>query len=243
MDEKDVVRQFLRATPSKFDALTLSLEQYTDLDKVSLDEIIGYFTVHELRLKERESREEEQTLLAKPLNKMKLTSEEESSSRGRGHHRGRDRGRRRGHGRQRHPGNEEEKEKKTFDKSSIQCYNCQNYGHFAYECRNPKREREDQAYVANLAPTLAQTPQAPAPVATSSLLMAIEEAQNDFLLQGLEIDRPTSDLWYLDIDVTNHMTGQRNFFTTLDELPDSFVKFGDDFCVEIKGRGSVVVKR
>ena len=53
--------------------LSLSLEQYADLDKVSLDEIIGSFTVHELRLKERESREEEQTLLAKALNKTKLT--------------------------------------------------------------------------------------------------------------------------------------------------------------------------
>ena len=36
MEERDVVMRFLRATPSKFDALTLSLEQYGDLDKVSL---------------------------------------------------------------------------------------------------------------------------------------------------------------------------------------------------------------
>ena len=183
MDDKDVVGRFLRATQSKFDALTLSLEQYADLDKVSIDEIIGSFTVHELWLKERESREEEHTLLAKALNKTKLTSEEESSSRGRGRHRGRSKGRGRGHGRGRHSGNEEEKEKKTFDKSSIQCYNCQKYDHFAYECRNPKREREDQAYVANSAPTLVQTPQAPAPATMSSLLMAIEEARSDFLLQ------------------------------------------------------------
>ena len=49
---------------------------------MSLNEIIGSFTVHELRLKERESCEEEQTLLAKALNKTKLMSEEESSSRG-----------------------------------------------------------------------------------------------------------------------------------------------------------------
>ena len=34
MEEKEVVRRFLRATPAKFVALTLSLE----LDKVSLDE-------------------------------------------------------------------------------------------------------------------------------------------------------------------------------------------------------------
>ena len=101
MEERDVVRRFLRAKPSKFDALTLSLEQYGDLDKVSLDEIIGSLTVHEMRLQERESREEEQALLTKALSKVKLSTEDESSSRGKGRHRGRGRGRGRGcgHGR------------------------------------------------------------------------------------------------------------------------------------------------
>ena len=48
MEKKEVVRRILRATPAKFDALTLSLEQYSELDKVSLDEVIGSLTVHEL---------------------------------------------------------------------------------------------------------------------------------------------------------------------------------------------------
>ena len=95
MEEKEVVRRFIRVTPSKFDALTLSLEQYGELDKVSLDEVIDSLTVHELRLKERESCEEEQVLLAKAISKAK-SSTEESSSRGRGRHRGQGRGRGRG---------------------------------------------------------------------------------------------------------------------------------------------------
>ena len=78
MEEKEVVRRFLRATPAKFDALTLLLEQYGGLDKVSLDKLIGSLTVHELRLKERESREEEQVLLAKAMSKTKFSNEEES---------------------------------------------------------------------------------------------------------------------------------------------------------------------
>ena len=82
MDEKEVVKQFLWVTPFKFDALTLSLEQYGDLDKVSLDEVIGSLTIHELQLRERESREEEQALLIKALSKAKLSTEDESSSRG-----------------------------------------------------------------------------------------------------------------------------------------------------------------
>ena len=68
MEEKDVMLRFLRVTPSKFDALTLSLEQYDDLEKVSLDEVVSSLTVHELQLKEHESCEEEQVLLAKALS-------------------------------------------------------------------------------------------------------------------------------------------------------------------------------
>ena len=94
MEEKEVMCRFLRATPAKFDALTLSLEEYGELDKVSLDEVIGSLTVHELHLKEYESCEEEQVLLAKALSKAKISSKEESSSRGRGRHHGRGRGRR-----------------------------------------------------------------------------------------------------------------------------------------------------
>ena len=48
MEEKEVVQRFLRATSTKFDALTLSLEQYGELDKVSLDGVIGSLTIHEL---------------------------------------------------------------------------------------------------------------------------------------------------------------------------------------------------
>ncbi|CAA7411075.1 unnamed protein product [Spirodela intermedia] len=67
MEEREIMRQVLRVTPSKFDSLTLSMEQYTDLDKISLDEVIGSLTVHELQLRKRESQEEEQTLLARAL--------------------------------------------------------------------------------------------------------------------------------------------------------------------------------
>ena len=183
MEEKEVVRRFLRATPEKFDALTLSLEQYGELDKVSLDEVIGSLTVHELRLKEWETREEEQILLAKAIGKTKISNEEESSSRGRGRHRGQGRGRGRGRGRNQR--GEEEKDKKSFDKSVIQCYNCQHYGHFAYECRNPKKPREDTAYVAEA--TVAAAASASSSntvVATSSLLMAVVEEVSDLVLHG-----------------------------------------------------------
>ncbi|CAA6657040.1 unnamed protein product [Spirodela intermedia] len=125
MEEREIMQQVLRVTPSKFDALTLSMEQYTDLDKISLDEVIGSLTVHELQLKERESREEEQTLLVRALSKGKSRVSEESSSHKRDRHR-----------------------KKNFNKSQIQCYNCEKYDHFAYKCQSAKKVTPKQPYVA-----------------------------------------------------------------------------------------------
>ena len=181
MEEKEVVRRFLRAMLAKFDALSLSLEQYGELYKVSLNEVIRSLTVHELRLKERESREEEQVLLVKAMVKAKI-SNEESSSRGRGRHHGRGRGRGRGRVRGRNQSGEEDKEKKPFDKSVIQCYNCQKYGHFTYECRRAKKLREDQASMVETTPAAASSSNTV--IVTSSLLMAVVEEVSDLLLHG-----------------------------------------------------------
>ena len=200
MEEKEVVCRFLRATPAKFDVLTLSLEQYGELDKV-----IGSLTVHELRLKERESHEEEQVLLAKALSKAKIPSEEESSSRGRGRHRGRGRGRNQGQGRGRNQPAEEDKEKKLFEKSVIQCYNCQKYGHFAYECRSAQKTRGNWAYVAETTPAAAAASSSNTVAVTSSLLMAMVEEVSDLLLHGSEGASSYPTLWYLDTGATNHM--------------------------------------
>lgn len=54
-------------------------------------------------------------------------------------------------------------------------------------------------------------------VATSSLLMAIEEVQSEFLLQSSEVDLRDLELWYLKIGATNHMTERINYFMDLDE--------------------------
>ncbi|CAA7407214.1 unnamed protein product [Spirodela intermedia] len=145
------------------------MEQYVDLDKISLNEVIGSLSVHELRLKERESQEEEYALLARALSKGTITSEE-SSSHGRDQHHSCGRGRGRGSGRGQHPPLDEGK--KYFDKSQIQCYNCEKYDHFAYECRSAKKTIPEQAYVAKSL----EKPE------VSSLLMMIVEEQSDLLL-------------------------------------------------------------
>ena len=166
--------------------------------------------------------------MAKALSKAKISSEEDSSSHGRGRHRGCGRGRGPGRCRGRNQPSEEDKEKKPFDKSLIQCYNCQRYDHFAYECRNAKKPHDDQAYVAETNPVAASASSSNTTTATSSLLMAVEEEVSDLLLHGSEGASPDPALWYLDTRATNHMLGCRNFLCELDESTTRFVKFGDN---------------
>ena len=100
----------------------------------------------------------------------------------------------------------EDKEKKPFDKSVIQCYNCQKYGHFAYECRSAKKTCDDRAYVGKT--TLVATASSSNTVAvTSSLLMTMVEEVSDLLLNGFEGASSDPTLWYLDTGATNHMSG------------------------------------
>ena len=71
----------------------------------SIEEVIGSLRVHELRLQERDSGEEEQALLARAFNQTKK-GDRKQSSRGRG--RGSSRGRGKGCGRGRHSKNDKD---------------------------------------------------------------------------------------------------------------------------------------
>ena len=101
--------KLLQSMPVKYDSLTFSLEQFGNIRVLSVDEVIRSLRVHEQRLQERESREEEQVLLARAFNQSKK-GDHGSSSRGRG----------RGPGRGRFSkSDKEEEERKPFDQSKI----------------------------------------------------------------------------------------------------------------------------
>ena len=101
VDDKEAVKKLLRSMPSRYDSLTLSLEQFGDLDTMSLVEAIGSLKVHEIRLSERDAREEEHALLSHAMRKFKKTKQKDgktSHGRGRGRCKGRRRGRDQGRG-------------------------------------------------------------------------------------------------------------------------------------------------
>ena len=85
LDEYGAVLRLLRSVPKDFDSLILLLEKTSDLKTMRLEEAFGQLKVHELRLQERNSRDEEQALLSRAFNISKKDQKGSSSSgRGRG---------------------------------------------------------------------------------------------------------------------------------------------------------------
>ncbi|XP_048624069.1 uncharacterized protein LOC106373423 [Brassica napus] len=57
--------------------------------------------------------------------------------------------------------------------------------------------------------------------------------------KNLDIDKGNESVWYLDNGASNHMTGNKEFFSSLNLNTKGKVKFGDGSCVDIVGKGVV----
>lgn len=112
MEEKYVVKKLLRAVSKKYINVASSIGLFCDVNKMSMEEAIGSLKAHEELVKAQEEEGEEEKL---------LMTRGHGSPRGRGRGRGRD-GRRK-------------------DKSEVECYNCHDFGHFAWECPEKKEEK------------------------------------------------------------------------------------------------------
>lgn len=101
---------------SRFDYVVCSIEESKDTDTLTIDELQSSLLVHEQHMSSHV--EEEHAL--------KITHGDQYAERGRGRggfgRRGRKRGRQR------------------LDKSTVECSNCHQLGHFRWECSNQRKE-------------------------------------------------------------------------------------------------------
>ncbi|KAL8148078.1 hypothetical protein AgCh_005425 [Apium graveolens] len=233
VNETYVVKKLLRAVPSKFLQIASTMEQFGNLETMTLEEAIGALKAHEERIKgstdvangqllltekewlEREGSSHKLFLMREEWQKRMNKNSPEGSSNVKG------RGR---------------------DKSKIKCYNCHIYGHYAAECRKPKREREVRQK-ALLTETEDDEP--------ALLLAKHDKGYGEMVLNEkgvtpkIEIDekkKASSNVWYLDNGASNHMTGDKEKFLELDEGVVGSVKFGDGSNVKIRGKGSIIFK-
>ena len=129
----------LQSVAGKFDSITSSIEQFQDVDNLTLDAVLRSLKIHEDKLKDRSVKREEKALLARALGKLK--KKEDDSSHGRGRGRGRNRGRGRCWSSYSKDDSGDEDEQKPQDKSKITRYNCQKHGHDSNECKLTKKNK------------------------------------------------------------------------------------------------------
>lgn len=57
-----------------------------------------------------------------------------------------------------------------------------------------------------------------------------------------KLNNEGNTIWYLDTGATSHMTGNKQLFTTLNTNVKGTVRLGDNSCVQIEGKGSILIE-
>lgn len=228
VEESYVVKKLLRSMPSKFLQITSSIEQFGNLDEMSVEETIGSLKAHEERIRGQTENTrgqlmltEEEWLKRENAGGQLLFTKEEWMKRTKRGGTGVSQGAK-ARGNSSYQG--------VRDRSTVRCFDCQGLGHFAAECRRPRRDKEQKPEV-NLTQIQDDEP---------ALLIAENEVTPKLSVNGDETFE--SNVWYLDNGASNHMTGDRSKFKMLDAGVTGKVKFRDGSTVEIEGKGSVMFK-
>ena len=235
IEDVKLVKKFLNGLPRRFIHMVASLEQVVDLKTVTFDDIVGRLKAYEERIKEEDVHSENKVMFVKKESFEKCHDSYRNRGRG-GFTRGRGKGRENGgrtqssssgvkeNGSKKNDGNQRGKK----DRSQLQCFRCDSYGHFAQYC--PERRRKNHEVNMN------ETDDSDAAVYMHEIVYLNESR----VIPKLYETKPReSDMWYLDNGASNHMTGKLSFFTDLDEKVTGKVRFGDDSRVDIKGKGSI----
>ncbi|GJX96945.1 hypothetical protein Tco_0352743, partial [Tanacetum coccineum] len=204
VEEAYVVKKLLRVVLSKFLQIASTIEQFADLDNMTVEEVIGRLKAHEERVRGKSESGEGKLLLTHQewleISKKKGDEEQKtlqcntrsSASNNRGRGRGRGRGNYSNRGGRRSGG--------------------------SYQNREGGRGSTKRNQEANLT----QKDNKPA------LLLAVRHEVNEEVylnekhltpkLRNLNEESNTSKVWYLDNRASNHMTGDREKFSDIDRL-------------------------
>jgi hypothetical protein len=136
--ESVIVQKVLRSLPMRFDPKISTLEERSDLNSISMDELHGIFTAYEMRTEQENPDIKEATFKASKKSKKKGRQKEEHSSNS--------------------DVSEDDEEVANFvkrlnkgtdgryrGKLPLICFNCDGIGHFANKCPY-KKKRNDEGY-------------------------------------------------------------------------------------------------
>ncbi|KAJ0773544.1 putative RNA-directed DNA polymerase [Helianthus annuus] len=253
LSQPTLVSKLLNGVPDKFTQIVASMEQYSDLETMTLEEAVGRLKTFEERLKQKKGSPGESQDKLMFIHHNNSGRGRQFGNRGRGRFnqsRGnwrdnKDRQSTKNEGSSYRPRGGRSKNWRNFgrneiDISKIQCYKCQKYGHFKKDC--PEKD------VVQEHSNLFEEDEAPV------LLMAIQEENvvQERVLLNEECIEPASyaseneSLWYLDNGASNHMTGVRSHFRELDEKVTGQVQVRFKYCsdqgLDMKSEGLDTLK-
>lgn len=105
--------------------------------------------------------------------------------------------------------------RQSFNKAVIECFKCHKLGHYQYEC--PDWEKN-----ANYVELEKEKDE-------ELLLMSYVELEQDKM----------EEVWFLDSGCSNHMTGNKEWFSELDESFSQTVKLGNNTRMAVVGKGII----
>ncbi|GJQ97357.1 zinc finger, CCHC-type containing protein [Tanacetum coccineum] len=247
IEDQTIVRKLLNVVPDRYLQIVASIEQYSDLSIMTMEEAIGRLKTYEERIKYKKGKQvdnQEKLMFTRHESKGKYFRgrgrRKHKFSQGKNHERFKEK---RKDGVTSHRNFKRNNFKKSsYGTSKLQCFQCKKIGHIAPNCPQRTKANEQSNLVKeDLEPTL---------------LMAILEDSNEGK-QVKEVEEQKvslheedvgyketriDSLWYLDNGASNHMTGVREHFKELDDKVSGKVRFGDGSYIEIKGKGSILIE-
>ncbi|XP_019465092.1 PREDICTED: uncharacterized protein LOC109363293 [Lupinus angustifolius] len=252
--EQHVVEKILRTLHPRFDHVVAVIEEAKDLDTLSVDELQGSLEVHEQRFMERQSYRQTDQALSAQFKKKSVPGQNEKFRKDKARWQGgrrveSDTGKFGSNSHQKTQSNscENSKTKKwnnqmgrvsKKDKSKIQCFNCRNWGHYASECKEKRVIQNKEEEVR-----LAKDDESEEEVLLMARSIDPSQDANESKNALLMVTNQSSGSWYLDSGCSNHMTGNKDWFVTLDKSVETRIKFADDSIIKAEGIGKVMIKK
>ncbi|XP_076916191.1 uncharacterized protein LOC143575801 [Bidens hawaiensis] len=197
-----VVEKVQRSLPYTWDYVVTTTEESKDLTQLSVDQLMGSLQAHEAQVNRAVDVVKEEHVFLTEVDEIQFV----------GHGRGRGPGHGCGRGRGRVGGRE---------RRSIQCYNCNKFGHVKADC---------WAEPQTCAPLNENDPEKE----EGDLFMAVdhgvfEDSKKDYTEQLCVATNGACGniVWFLDSGCSNHMNGNRSLFQTFDETKKAKVNMGE----------------
>ena len=233
IEESKLVKKFLSSLPrKKYIHIIAALEQVLNLNTTTFEDIVGRLKAYEERIKDDDQGKLMYATMDSQNSVQNQSNQSQSPQGSYGRGRGQDgRVNNRGRGRGRY-NNSQRDWRQGRDASRITCYRCDKTGHYVYDCPDIKLKLQETQENDNSESTHE----------AEELMMheVVYLNEEKVTPSKFESHSDKDNIWYLDNGASNHMTGNYEYFTSLDEKVTGKVRFGDDSRIDIRGKGSIV---